>query len=364
MALLVKELRIYLFDLHLSPAPLADPSLLKQELSFLVEPRKYQKRQEMKGFFEIEGFRVRPLRSELEWNYFWCSYYNGVWLPKFKKNLRWYHHLPFLCFPISSSLSISLEEYELETVVKPVVLLWSFGWSTTLQFTVRADLSFDQMQKLMAAIQHRSPAPFRIDSTELVLSGVFKWLADKVCKALYLDSHPTGHSLKIARNKVLAIIQQSETPRPYAKMDDIEKQHLHGALLGKKVSLRQYTELRDKRDKNDGFLITPLKGIDFAFTHFEEGTLLSLADAYASGRETPRALRCLVANITSCSQTTLALAHFIREAKNSEIDHVKGINEIVTTAQAILRQLPERYDNPFCDNFMFANNTVYDATKN
>jgi hypothetical protein len=284
---------------------------------------------------------LRPLSpSEIHKNHFWNHY---GYRPKAGAFLR---HLP-LIYEFTEKVELVLDEPPLRVKVLAQVLLWPWGWSCELKCHLDKTLHADTLQYLVRSQKSgiTDPGTFSVAGERMKCNKVFKKISEKLRQHIFCEDVDFVDSAIISRHFVLSLLEIQSKAKPFEwsptdrvqKLNDIDKAELYSILLGRIVSEQEAIkyDLSEPRP----YLLTTFGGAAFGLSDFDNGTLLYLARPILGGEvKGPEAIECLAANNGRCAQTTLALALFLQNTKNSDTDtpRIKALNQ---SAKINLEQL-------------------------
>jgi hypothetical protein len=354
MAYTVHEADIYLFDIHTTIKPLLVPKAVQDQLSFLVDPKRYQEQYKAEQVVKTDTFCIRPLTKRVfVRDHFW-HYYKEIWLDEDVPNY-WKLQTPFLYDPIKTQVKLAAEELDFHTEVQRFIYLSAIGWATNLQINIKGDIDpGDQLVQFVGQLLDRDTTLFRLEGQEMNLSGIFKAISDQLRKDVYKPNYLPVDKLKIARHCVLSLTQATGSVRHYDRDDewltgedtmaDTDRALMHSLLYGRSISVQEFAEREQKKE----YIVTKFGygSSEFALTDFRRGTLLFMQDsANISSRRA--SLRCLASNIRRCSIMTLLLPHFYDESARyaKENTMIANLRESIKTT---LKELPSYYTNKFC----------------
>ncbi|MCP5058227.1 MAG: hypothetical protein GY937_16095 [bacterium] len=333
-------LDVLLFDLHRA-LPLVGRDMLNADFRFVGHPDDYGMQFE-KPPFEAEGFLVRPLRRELKRNRFWQHFLGS------SRSGQWRSHIPFELID-QQKLEVQLDGRTL-SALQPTILLWPWGWSSQLRFTLEPQTRIDDVRTQLERLGDRTQRPFVApEGGGLSMGDLFAQLSKRLKQAIYVNSGTAPGSVIFHRRRVLSIYASNKGPAPYKKhswrperpLADADRAGLQSLLLGREVKLDEAVERENER----AFLLTFLSGTDFAMTDFKRGSLLYLVDTGGGGGKSRSSLRCLTANVATCALVSEALAGL---AGANPPQGVAIQDELLGSAESMLTELDLRYNNPFC----------------
>lgn len=341
----------FIYDFHLAVRPLVEQGLLRPEFTFLSRPNAYHRKHERREAIRSENLQIQPLSRQLlrgprPRNYFWY-YYSQALVPGSPDQRRWHLQLPFICRPQESQLVLHLDEPGSPIPVTPSALLWSFGWSSALHFSVPGEWNLEELQHLTSSLHGdqrvRAVEPFLLDGRPATLSRVFLRMSNGLKDAVF-TTREIGDIMSFSRRWVICIVPTR--PHSLEALPDDVLTSLCSALKGKQMSRR---EMQARQ-----FLITPLRFEgDFAVTDFKIGTVLFL-DGDQARQQAIASRLCLGSNIRDCSLATEALRLLSERARELTSPFSK-VTALANSLSGILEQLPRRYMNPFCSHLFNQN---------
>lgn len=348
----VENLTVSLFDFHLWESPLIDAACLNPAVQFLGNPAEYRKMRITVNKLELTKLRVFPLIGELDHNHFWRRYAQAAKIMHLNAasaiciDREWL--LPLRCRPTSLDLYFQVTDRHLVTKAYATIWLWSFGWSSNVEFTLRLPLSFDDVQAIAGSLHPGVAKPFVLAGSKKSLPEVFRFLTQQLKGDLSGSEKIPHDTLELPRRIIMSIVvpkntppqRYGNTPLSLPRWSDSERARMHGALLGRDVTVQKVVEW-----ENNDSLLTHLLGTNFALTHPKNGTLLMLRDP-TDGRRRDKH-RCLTANIRSCWLSIVALVQLTTNVKERAADN-HSIANLVAAGDETLAQIEKYYKNPVC----------------
>ena len=360
MAQPIEQLTVSCFDVHVSFDPLLYPEQLAPAARFLADASDYRKQQSAPQPLELPGFRVFPLRSELDDNHFWRQFASAR--PSFAGGVHDFL-LPFRCRPKSFDAWAKAPAAASPVRARATIWLWPFAWSSVIEISLRTPLALDELRSVAEAIRSPEPPSFTLAGSARALSDLFKWLSAALRHDITLSGDRSFPPAAITRHVILAALPSRNAPAQNYRAayganrwSDADRARMHSALLGRTVPLTELIE----RESQSAFLLSEFSGgSGFGLTDFGRGTFLMLPPAPHFTRRRDR-LRCLAANIRHCSLVGLVLAETVRSARRLGDDN-QTIGALAKAAAATLDKLPSTYPNPFCRTFFDEHSGVQKA---
>jgi len=353
----VERLVVSLFDLHLWTKPLVDLQLLNPMVAFLADPAEYNNLRGATRKIELANLCLFPLNIELSYNKFWERYALAAGLhanagagSSTADVSPWL--LPLRGRPKLLDLSFQSSKPKLTAKAYATIWLWPFGWSSQIEFGIRAPLTFNEISAISAGLRGKRPAPFVLGGKPKDLSEIFKTLAQMVVGDIGKPGKVLADSLILPKHLVLTLVPPKEIPpRRYgnspsdlAPWSDADRARLHGALLGRQVTLPELIGW----EKNSVFMLTKFDAGNFALTHFDNGSLLMLGEGKHKWRESRR---CFARNVSCVCVTALALLRLI-ERRAQLANGGPVIGNLAKASSKALDSLVETYRNSFCRNLL------------
>lgn len=332
------------FDVHLWSKSF-DPDHFNPKVHFLWSEPDYRAMRTAGQKIDLKKLVLFPLKDEVDAkrNHFWWRYDTAVdnlakGAPTPLGDVRAFLW-PLRCRPKDFKLTFGISKASVPPKVWTTIWLWPFGWSSTIEFKLTAPFSLDDLEALGATLRSASPPPFAFNGKALSLSDIFRQLADMVRQDIAIPGKVPGDVTHLNRHVVMSL----ELPRgmqvPGSGWSAADQLRMLAALRGDKVPRAELLSA--------DILSTPLGGRNFAFTDFNEGTLLVLR--HWKDRETPATREtnhCLFANLRTFSVVYFALRRFSQYAKDRP-----DVASAVTNAKNLLSSLPNEYRNGLCANF-------------
>jgi hypothetical protein len=170
MPISLQQVKVFLFDFHLSLPPLLDPSLLNPSFAFVADRAEYTD-QLLKGSpVESTGWTLRSLRRELRRNHFWKSY-NSILVPGCPpaSPRPWDLQVPFRAVPKGLDLGYSPKP---EARLRAGLFVFPCGWSSNLELTLPGPRTFEDVRDIVQELLKGTP--FLLTGKASSLSQVFR----------------------------------------------------------------------------------------------------------------------------------------------------------------------------------------------
>jgi hypothetical protein len=271
----------------------------------------------------FDGFTQKSIGSHFYTNVFW-RHYRKIGLEG-KERSAWHRHLPLELEP-KAKLDYTGARSATARSLEATVLLWPYGWSSSLKVSVEGALTREQVEALVEEI--RSGNPFRVDGKAKSLGQTLQHLARDVEKA-------------IGRSDAVESLSRSLTP---ALVWDKGADARSAQRSGWDPDWAYSRVLSRTSEQGKVRICTYLKDPDFAATLATRGTLLSLSCKEEGG---PAEVECAVNNMRLFLRSAHVLLLFSQWGM-SEAGRSPELDELVRTAQRLLRELPTYYKNPLC----------------
>ena len=358
--------RTLFLDLHKLTQPHVHPGSLKQGSAFLFLEPGLNASQRAGRPRDTARFRAYPLSRHLGRDLFWKGF-DGI-LEDARVASYWHLQLPHLLVPLASEPLAGLtakvtKPRAAELPARVVLYAWPTGWSTNLEIT--PDPALLDAGNPLATLrgigdlvgQLRREEVFRLGAEALSLAGVFKRVAATVVEDWFQQSGHAGLPPPVRSRLAVVAYAASEllTEDGGVKVDlqvqglapDL-RSALHGALLGRRLSLDELLAREQGAKGRPRFQIVPFRAGDFGLVDFEEGSLLALSHLYASRGRHPSL--CLTSNIRSCTMMFHALTASAKDAAPDAPwaeDHPSRV--LGRAAKAALAVLDQYYPNRYCE---------------
>jgi hypothetical protein len=356
MPITLSRVDVRVFDLHLSLAPLLNPALLRPPFAFLADRAAYSQQFVSGAPVDSARWTVRSSRRELRRSYFWKRY-SSILVPGLDpaQPRPWDLQIPFRASPKGLDLRYGPAP---AAPLRAVVSLFPSGWSSAIRLTLAGARTLDDVRAVVSELLKGTP--FLLAGQPSTLSQVFRHLSQRIQQEILEDAGAAGEVPKTFRHVVLEIRSPEPLPGPWAgsgKMSEANRARLHGALLGSEVKTEQLIE----READKSFLcIRLVEHDDFALTYFQHGTVVSLTNRMFlgdAGRESPA---CLAANVHACSLMSQLLASYLEDAEALAPGDARAA-ALYEAARSAVRELPKRYNNPFCRGLFGKNSRLQSA---
>lgn len=352
---------ITVFDVHTTVKPLIIKDCVRPELSFLVNEHLYRQQHQSRAAIETADFRIKPLKySSRQYTYFWKNYLN-VWPEKWSD--YWKLQIPFTCEPRGANLSVIDADTDIEIKLRPVIYLSALGWSTHLTLQLKGDMKLEQVRSLIGKLRSKDEDGqiFRLKGENVSLSGVFKYLSERMRETLYKPNRAVSEKLdetNVHRHFVVSLTNFSGAIYYYKskwwhrdeRMTNADQATLHSILHGRPIPVKEFAYLT----RDNKFSLIHFKGPDLALSYFNLGTLIFLQQSAAKSSRRV-SMQCLASNITNCSMMSLMFLYFHGQAtKLGRSNPLVG--ELLKYVEEGLQRMPERYTNKFCEK-LFSNHS-------
>ncbi len=347
MSIIVTKLHVSLFDVHVNLLALVKGAF-HPDFYFLGFPQTYERLYRQSAvLMERDELRILPhvWAPGEEKNHFWEDFSANLPLPSL-----WHRHLPLRCEPQQMRLRFVLDQPAIATDVTPLALIWPWGWSSNLDFSLAGRFTLDDLQEVVASWgSYDSPErPFLNNDCRCKPALVFRDLAELTARTVYRDATVTPGSAAVARHFVLSITATEGEMPAYRKkpkgeilMDETVREKLHSVLLGRRVGIRelQSREMAEKRP----FFDTWFRAGDVGLTDLGRGTVLSMARSAAKG-SSEKTLWAKASNIRSAALMTMALTALAGEVEQ-HFAGFKNLQPLARSARDILSRMKQaRYD--------------------
>ncbi len=322
------RLRIEVFDVNFLRRRFLESYEDRPPKEFLFGPIAYGK-----AFWAKQGLRAEPkmlgqftvcqLGKDLYKNAFWRNY-RRIWLER-KNRSAWHRHLP-LELRATERLEYVSARFGGGVDLDTTVLLWPYGWSSNFALTFEGSLTRDLVVDLVD--EARSGNPFRAEGKAKNLGQAFNYISKKLEEAI----DRSDRIQSVERFVVPILMWNSDSDGRLAVSNNWDQ-----AWAYSKVLSRNSEEGKTRIGAN-------LKGPDFAATLADRGTLISLS--CRPGIE-KKQVEHATKNMCLFLRTAHVLLTFcewgrVEAGKSPELD------ELVSTARRLLRDLPNYYKNPLC----------------
>ncbi len=350
MAYVFQNVHIFAFDVHATTRHLLQPKLLRPEFAFLSNAVAYRKRHKAGAPIKTAHFLVQPLpRRERIWNHFWKAY-GRIWHGKSADD--WKLQMPFVCRPLDTKAEVDTGGESFRINVRPVIYLSSLGWSNNLEISISGSITPEDLTTFVRLLPQQLPW-LRLNGVPRDLHGAFQHFTTQLQADLYANSQQAVNERVLNRYLIISLAQCTGPAAPYATSWDPESAHMdgasralmHGILSGEEISLAKLSEMEKKENKK--FLLTRFGEGGFALTYFDQRTLLFLHDRAMARPNRRKLLRCLGANIRTCTMMSLILLHFYNRSALQASAHAQT-RALRKAIEHTLRDLPARYTNAFC----------------
>jgi len=329
--LLLPRLSIEVFDFHLLRRRFLESDQdAPPQLKSLAGPVAYGKAYwptRTRDRETFNGFTLKPISQHFYTNVFWRNY-RKIGLEG-RQRSAWHRHLPIELQPkakLEYAGARSVEDKTLEATV----FLWPYGWSSSLTVSFAGALTREKVEDLVEEV--RSGNPFLVNGVAKSLGQTFHCLARDVEKAI--ERSDAVQSLSRFLTPVL--IWGSSADARAAQSCGWDNDWAYSRVLSR------------NSEQGNTRIGTKLKEPDFAATLAARGTLLSLSCKKAGGLNQ---VECAANNMRLFLRTAHVLLTFSAWGKG-EAGRSPELDELVRTAQRLLRDLPAYYTNPLCQQIL------------
>lgn len=246
-----------------------------------------------------------------------------------KDRSAWHRHLPLELRSQRELKYVSAQLGETK-VLEATMLLWPYGWSSNL--SIEFDGSFTREEVAGIVEEVRSGDTFRVGDMKKNLGQTFGYLAKQVEEAI----GRTDHVQSVARFLIPILVWDSVAEAYAAQANGWIKEWAYSTVLSR------------NSEQGKAQIGVYLKGPDFAATLEGRGTLISLACRSSNGL---KQVECAVNNMRLFLTTAHVLLTFHKWGR-SEAGRSPELDELVRTAERLLRGLPEYYKNPLCQQVL------------
>jgi hypothetical protein len=363
MGLRFGDVVLFVFDMHVTPSPLQDDSLLRSPFRFLANPTGFRDAFATQTVIQGLHFEVRPLsRRDRIRNRFWRAFLSVA--SQDGNPDVWQQQAPFFASSPTLELSPHVQTWlglgVADVAVKGSVVLWAWGWSTQLEIRLRGDLDCPRLSAIVGSLRDPGVTPFVLRTGAVGVSSVFSHFAKLVRQELFEERAEPSITLAVARHFVISPLSfEDPSPQPYRRgssksnsMPDAARADLHSILQGRSVDLPELVALEEGSE----FLLTQFgSGVDFALSYFNRGTLILMQ---GPGKlRTLRKLYCLASNIRTCTMMAMGLTQLRVRAATFESPG-RVTTDLQRGASHTLRELPRQYRNAFCQNWLAHNRSI------
>ena len=281
--MLPKIARMFLsiFDIHIRPTLMVQPSELGADLQFLATPVGYRSMREKKVPVLSAGFRIFPVDTSAEYPGFWKGYANSVGLVEPADCRDWL--IPLRCRPMTIA-----PEFHIPGMAAPLrsyitVWLWPFGWSSQIELRIAGPMDFNQVESITSALYSKSAKPFTTAGAGASLSDIFKVVAARV-NADTVAQGANSYTLPfVPRRMVVGLIGKQgeaferfnavlEGTSAVQRWSDSDRSRIV-SLLGPSVGLTQVNEVKPS---GSPYSTVDLGDTQTAVLHDQLGALLML----------------------------------------------------------------------------------------
>jgi hypothetical protein len=276
----------------------------------------------------FDGFTLKPVGPNFYTNLFW-RYYRRIDLEG-RERSAWHRHLPLELEPRATLEYMGARSATTKSL-EATVFLWPYGWSSSLKLSVEGALTREHVEALVEEV--RSGKFFKVNGEKRTsLAGALGWLARRTEEA-------------IGRSNAVESLSRFLTPVLVWNSTADARAAQNGGWNQDWAYSRVLSRTSEKENVRIG---TNLKDPDFAATLATRGTLLSLS-CKAKGGLTQ--VECAANNMRLFLRIAHVLLLFSQWGKG-EPGKSPELDELVRTAQRLLRELPAYYKNPLCQQIL------------
>ena len=363
MGLRFGDVVLFVFDVHITPSPLQDDSLLRSPFRFLADPTGFRNAFAEHTVTQGLHFEVCPLswRDRMR-NRFWRAFLSIA--SQDGRPDVWLQQAPFFASSPTVGLGPNTKIWSglgvPAVAVRASIALWAWGWSTQLEMRLRGDLDCARLSAVIGSLRDPGATPFLLGTRPVGVSSVFAYFAKLVREELFEKGAEPSITLAVSRHFVIAPLRFESPPSPpYRRgssnsnsMPDAARADLHSILQGRSVDLPELVAL----EKGSEFLLTQFgSGVDFALSYFNRGTLVLMQGA--GKMRTPKKLYCLASNIRTCTMMAMGLTQLTIRA-GALANPGRIATDLQGSASHTLRELPRQYRNAFCQNWFAQHKNV------
>jgi hypothetical protein len=336
------EVRIVMFDINTTLAPLVSPGCLREPFKFLAGQSAYNTWHEARSAARHGGLVVRPLPAKIfDHNHFWKNYRGTGGIPPHSD--YWSLQIPALAALPSVKLAVSTGDPAFTAIVRPVIFLSPIGWSTNLCFTLLGDITPAALTGFMNGL--RGGSPMAIDGAAVGVSGAFKAISSRLSAALFDPGCGCVHTVPVRSYAVIGVTSYSgsgvATGGGSKPLTDAGRAMLFGVLQGKPFTPEAWAAARGS------YLAREIGSRGTcAITDFEKGTIIFMpVDALRNdpALHDSSQLQCVSSNVARAMMMTLMGAKFHAKAAGSDLPAVVELRKAI---RRNVTGMAKAYDNP------------------